>query len=128
MICKVRVIFKTLVLLTLLLPQSQAQNSITAIEARNHVGEKTTVCGQVASIHFAARSRGTPTFINLDKAYPDQVFTVLIWGNDRPKFGTPEQNYRGKSICVTGKISEYRGVPEIVAYEPSQIKITSSRE
>ena len=41
--------------------------------------------------------------------------TVPIWGSDRPKFGRPEETYRRKSVCVTGKIKEYRGVPEIVA-------------
>jgi len=105
-----------------------AQNSISAAEAKNHVGEKTTVCGEVASTHYAARSRGNPTFINLDKPYPNQIFTVLIWGSDRPKFSDPEETYRDKHICVTGKISDYKGVPEIVAYEPSQIKVQAARE
>jgi hypothetical protein len=100
-----------------------AQNSISATEAKNRVGERATVCGEVASVHYAARSRGNPTFINLDKPYPNQIFTVLIWGSDRPKFGDPEEAYRSKHICVTGKISDYKGVPEIIAYEPSQIKV-----
>ena len=100
-----------------------AQNSISTAEAKNHVGEQATVCGEVASAHYAARSRGNPTFINLDKPYPNQVFTILIWGSDRPKFGDPEEAYRSKHICVTGKISDYKGVPEIIAYEPSQIKV-----
>jgi len=100
-----------------------AQNSISVAEAKNHVGEKATVCGEVASTHYAARSRGNPTFINLDKPYPNQIFTVLIWGSDRPKFGDPEEAYRSKHICVTGKVSDYKGVPEIIAYEPSQIKV-----
>ena len=100
-----------------------AQTSISAAEAKNHVGEKATVCGEVAGTHYAATSRGNPTFINLDKPYPNQIFTVLIWGSDRPKFGDPEQAYRGKRICVTGKISDYKGVPEVVAYEPSQIRV-----
>jgi hypothetical protein len=100
-----------------------AQTSISAAEAKNHVGERETVCGQVVSTHYAARSRGNPTFINLDKPYPDQIFTVLIWGSDRPKFGDPEEMYRNKHICATGKISDYKGVPEIVAYDPSQINV-----
>src|SRR5580704_13298141 len=112
----------------LLAALSYAQTSISAAEAKNHVGERGTVCGEVASTHYAARSRGNPTFINLDKPYPNQVFTILIWGSDRPKFGDPEEAYRSKRICATGKISDYKGVPEIVAYEPSQIKVESGRE
>jgi hypothetical protein len=100
----------------------QAQNSLSPAEAKDHVGEKATVCGEVASTHYAARSRGNPTFINLDKPYPNQVFTVLIWGSDRPKFGDPEEGYRSKRICVTGNIGDYKGIPQIIAYEPAQIK------
>ncbi len=110
-----------LLFLALAVGVSQSQNSISAAEAKNHIGETMSVCGEVASAHFAARSRGNPTFLNLDKPYPDQIFTVLIWGNDRHKFGNPEQIYRDKNICTTGRITEYRGVPEIVATEPSQI-------
>ena len=102
---------------------SSAQTSISAAEAKNHIGEKATVCGEVASTHYAARSRGNPTFINLDKPYPEQIFTILIWGSNRQKFGDPEKTFQGKRICVSGKISDYKGVPEIVAYKPSEIKI-----
>jgi len=100
---------------------AQAQKSIQAADAKDHIGERVTVCGQVASTHFAERSKGEPTFINLDKPYPHQIFTILIWGSDRTKFGDPERTYTGKHICVTGKIASYRGVAEIIAYEPSQI-------
>jgi len=102
---------------------AHAQTSISATEAKNHVGEKQTVCGQVVSTHYAARSRGTPTFINLDKPYPDQIFTVLIWGNDRSRFGDPEEMYQGKQLCVTGTITAYKGIPEIIARGPEQIKV-----
>jgi hypothetical protein len=100
-----------------------AQNRISPADAKDHVGENATVCGDVASTHYAARTRGNPTFINLDRAYPNQIFTALIWGSDRPKFGSPEETYRGKHICVTGTISAYRGVPEVIVREPSQIRV-----
>lgn len=99
------------------------QTSITAIEAKNHIGENLRVCGLVASTHYAVRTRGNPTFLNLDKPYPDQVFTALIWGSDRSRFAAPEERFANKRICVTGTISSYRGVPEIVLHDPSQIKV-----
>ncbi len=99
-----------------------AQSSkITAREAKDHVGETQTVCGKAVSTRYAARSKGQPTFLNLDEPYPNEVFTILIWGENRPKFGTPESDYRDKNVCVTGKITSYRGTPEVVAAEPSQI-------
>lgn len=98
------------------------QTQISASDAKNHVGEIATVCGQVASTHYAARSRGNPTFINLDKPYPNSIFTVVIWGSDRAKFGEPETSYSGKKICVTGNITLYRGAPETTVHDPSEIK------
>src|ERR1019366_6139003 len=123
MICHKTRAFAIPVVVVLWAGLGYAQTSISAAEAKNHVGEKATVCGEVAGTHYATRSRGNPTFINLKKPYPNQIFTVLIWGSDRPKFGDPEEAYRSKRICVTGKLSDYKGVPEIVAYEPSQVKI-----
>ena len=100
--------------------------TITAAEAKNHIGETATVCGKVVSAHYAASSRSRPTFLNLDEPYPRQVFTIVIWGSDRAKFSKPEETYQGKYACATGKITEYRGVPQVVATEPAQIKVEPS--
>ncbi len=96
-------------------------NKITAAEAKDHVGETRTVCGKVVSTHYAAGSKGQPTFLNLDEPYPKEDFTILIWGSDRAKFGTPETKYRDARVCITGKITTHREKPEIIATEPSQI-------
>ncbi|HEV2523341.1 MAG TPA: hypothetical protein VGT24_13255 [Candidatus Acidoferrales bacterium] len=103
--------------------RSQQAKKFTAVEAKDHIGEQATVCGKVASTRYAATSRGKPTFLNLDKPYPSQVFTVLIWGENRDKFGAPEEKYRDQVVCVTGKITEYRGAPEVVASDPQNIEI-----
>ena len=96
-------------------------NKITAAEAKDHVGEVRTVCGKVVSTHFASKSKGEPTFLTLDEPYPKEVFTILIWGSDRAKFGTPETKYKDATVCVTGKITSHREKPEIIATEPKQI-------
>lgn len=99
-----------------------AQKKLTATEAKDHVGETATVCGTVVSTRYAASTRGQPTFLNVDKPYPNQLFTVVIWGNSRGKFGAPETAYKEKHICVTGEITEYRGKPEMIADDPKQIR------
>ena len=96
---------------------------LTAAEAKDHVGDRATVCGKVVTTHYAKSSKGEPTFLNLDEPYPREVFTILIWGSDREKFGSPEIEYKGLRVCVTGKITSYRGVPEINATERGQIEI-----
>jgi DNA/RNA endonuclease YhcR with UshA esterase domain len=90
-------------------------------DASKHIGETATVCDVVASAKFLSASRRQPTFLNLGEPYPDQIFTVVIFGSDRAKFGTPETSLKDKHICVTGKIQEYRGVPEIIVNDPKQL-------
>ena len=108
----------------LTVPGAHAQTKkITAVEAKDHIGDRATVCGKVVSTHYAKSTKGEPTFLNLDEPYPKEIFTILIWGTERQKFGTPKSDYRGLHVCVTGKIRAYRGVPEIVASEKGQIEI-----
>ncbi len=116
--------FVVLAFCLLAIPSLQAQTKkITAAEAKDHIGDRATVCGKVVSTHYAKSSKGEPTFLNLDEPYPKEIFTILIWGSDREKFGTPESEYKDLQICVTGKITSYRSRPEIVASERGQIEI-----
>ena len=117
---------RILALTLLAISPALAQQTLTAAEASKHIGQQATVCGKVVSTRYADNSRGSPTFLNFDQPYPNQIFTVLIWGTDRSKFGEPETAYRGKRICVTGKLASFKGVPEIVASEPGQIKLKSA--
>ncbi len=100
---------------------AKAADWLTAQDAASHIGETATVCGSVAFTNYAAPSKGQPTYLNLDRPYPNQIFTILIWGSDRAKFGTPEISLMGKRVCATGAIKEHWGQPEIVVTEPSQL-------
>ena len=103
------------------------EQSVKPTDAEKYVGKEKTVCGMVASATYARRTKGQPTFLNLDQPYPNQIFTIVIWGSDRKKFNSaPEAFYKGKTICVTGKIKSYKGRPEIIVSDPSQIKFKSN--
>jgi hypothetical protein len=97
-----------------------AEKSVGPKDAMAHVGESATVC-VVASAKFAVNSRSQPTFLDFDRPYPNAIFTAVIFGDDRPKFGSPETTLGGKRICVTGQIRDYRGKPEIILHDPSQL-------
>jgi DNA/RNA endonuclease YhcR with UshA esterase domain len=98
---------------------TSAAATLSAADAKNHIGEQATVCGKVASERTATGSRGEPTFINLDTAYPNQIFTILIWGENRSYVGPLPSD--GERVCATGRIQEYRGVPEIVVKSKAQL-------
>jgi hypothetical protein len=90
-------------------------------DAARHIGETATVCGVVVSAEYEADVQSQPTLLDLGKAHPNAIFTAVIYGDNRQKFGTPEISLRGKRICVTGSISEYQGKPEIVLTGPNQL-------
>jgi len=102
---------------------SCAQQKLTAAAATAHVGERATVCGRVAGVHHAISSKGQPTFINLDQPYPNQLFQIVIFGNDLANFENPPQKYSGKKVCVTGTIQIFKVAPEIVAHDSSAIEL-----
>jgi hypothetical protein len=94
---------------------------LTPAQAAQHVGEKATVCGTIAGAHYAERSDGQPTFINLDRPYPDPVFTIVIWGDYRGKFSPPPETWTGR-VCATGKLTAFHGRAEMKVFSPAQIR------
>jgi hypothetical protein len=60
-----------LLLTAVLAVPAVAQKKLTAAEAKDHVGETATVCGSVVSTRYASSTKGQPTFLNLDKPYPN---------------------------------------------------------
>ena len=113
-----QILILTCLILTIPSVSARAQ-SISAADAKNHVGEHAKVCGKVAGERTATASRGQPTFINLDVPYPNQIFTVLIWGDDLSSVG--ELPRVGAQLCASGTIQDYKGVPEIVVRNSEQV-------
>lgn len=97
---------------------------IDAAEASDYIGTAAEVCGKVASADFVPQVGGEPTFLNLGRAHPDQLFTAVIWGNNRAKWKkSPDQQYVNREICVSGMIEIYEGTPQIIVESPDQIEI-----
>jgi hypothetical protein len=104
---------------TLLFTSIAQAQTLTASQAKDHEGQKATVCGTVASEHTSTRAYGQPTFINLDAPYPNQLFTILVWGDDRANIGSLPST--GSRVCATGFIKDYRGTPEMVVNSGEQL-------
>ena len=71
-------------------------------------GEKKEICGTVVSTHF---SKNKHTFLNLDKSFPNQIFSLNIWNSNLHNFSyQPHIELKNKKVCVRGKITENKGV------------------
>jgi micrococcal nuclease len=114
------ILFATIIALFAL--KAAAQTTISAKDAAKHINEKVTVCDKVWSTKLLDGSN--MTFLDMGGYHPNQLLTIVIKGENRSKFkGKPENDYKQKKICVTGTIINYKGKPEIVVSDPSQIRL-----
>ena len=100
-------------------PSIGNSQTLTTAQARAHDGESAKVCGTVGNQHTAMASQGKPTFLDLDSAFPEQRFALLVWDEDRENVG--ELPRVGVHVCATGVINYYRGVPQIVIRNSTQL-------
>jgi DNA/RNA endonuclease YhcR with UshA esterase domain len=114
-----RVLIFALVL-ALAATSAQAQTVIAAADAPKHVGETVTVEGTVSAVHTEPRSG--ITFIDMDGRFPDQAFTGVIFKDDASKFRNVE-SLTGKVVDITGRVHDYKGKPETILNDPTQLKI-----
>ena len=95
--------------------------TITPDQAAAHIGEQVIVCGKVYGTRLLDNG---PTFLNMGGEYPDNPFTAVIMFNKRGNFSyKPEEYLKGKTICVTGVVKNYKGKPEIVVDKEGQVKV-----
>jgi micrococcal nuclease len=107
-----------------LLASGQGKKIIRAEEASNYLRQSMMVCGKVVDTEYLVRGRGQPTFLNLNRPYPNHIFTIVIFGSERDSFEKPPETfYDGKDVCVSGLIVEHKGKPQMVVKNPSQITI-----
>jgi hypothetical protein len=97
------------------------QTTISAKDAAKHLNEKVMVCDQVYGGKYLSGS--DITLIDVGGSHPNELLTLVIKGDDRKKFKTPpEEAFKGKKVCITGTVIDYKGKPEIVITEVEQIK------
>jgi hypothetical protein len=74
---------------------STAAAPLSPGDAASDMGETATVCGEVASAEYEANEQNQPTLLDLGKSYPNAIFTAVINGENRAKFGSPETTLLG---------------------------------
>ena len=101
-----------------------AQNKIAIEEASKHIGETVMICDKIYQGKFIEDSKTQPTFLKMGGVYPKHKITILINFKDRKNFtDKPETYYVEKDVCITGKIVEFKGKPQIIISKPTEIQI-----
>ena len=90
-------------------------------------GKKVTVCAKVQGVFVSNKSKKT-TFINFGKPYPNHKFVVVIFEKDLINFKyDPAIFLKNKTVCITGIVKMYKGLPEIIATKEEQIIIQKNK-
>ncbi|UCD20065.1 MAG: thermonuclease family protein, partial [candidate division WOR-3 bacterium] len=88
-------------------------------EADNYYNETKIVEGKIV----ASNNTGKVCFLNFHRDWR-RYFTAVIFASDFDKFPPhPESHYLNRRVRVKGLIKEYRGKPEIILKNRSQIEI-----
>ncbi len=105
-------------------PASQDVVTIPVEDASKHEGETVKICTKIYGSKYLETAKGKPTFLNAGAKYPNSPLTLVIWDDNRSHFkNAPDTYYDGKNICVTGKIEMFKGKPEIVLTDESQVVV-----
>jgi hypothetical protein len=101
----------------------QSQTTIKLEDINQHIGDSVVVCGKAYGGRHLKSAKNSPTFLNIGAKYPDQLLTVVIWGDVRKDFtAKPEEDFANKDICITGKVELYKEKSQIEIRNPAQIK------
>ncbi|MBT6745011.1 MAG: DNA/RNA non-specific endonuclease [Flavobacteriales bacterium] len=91
-------------------PTTLPKGKINTVQSQYYTGSKACVCGTVVATKYSEKSGAT--FLNLDKKFPNQIFSVAIWKDSRANFSyLPENELKGKKVCITGKLEANKGTP-----------------
>lgn len=90
--------------------------TLSPIDAAKHVGEFATVEG-TASVYV---SKGGTIFVDLGGSGRSAPFTGVIFKDAAPAIPNVTA-YDGRILDISGTIREYRGKPEIIISEKSQL-------
>ncbi len=103
-------------------PTTLPKGKINTVQAQYNIGTKSCVCGTVVSTKYSEKSGAV--FLNLDKKFPNQIFSVTIWKDARANFSyLPENELKDKKICLTGRLENKRGTPTINITNEKNIEV-----
>ncbi len=99
-----------------------AQEKVTLENIASFEGKTITLCETVTGTH-QTKSESKVTYLNFGKPFPDHAFTVVVFKNVLNEFSYDPLTLKNKKICVTGKVVFYKGKPQIVIKNESQIEV-----
>jgi|GEM_PF-943341 len=105
-----------------------SQDTITTTVIKDYVGKDVWVKGKVASVKMPSDDHA-PAYINVDKGFPNNVFTIAIAPKYAERMKIKLDAINGKQILVKGKVvvdaKSGSNIPQM--FNPQKILITDEK-
>lgn len=111
--------------LLILLITSNISLSAQKIQTKNapfHQGEEVVACGELKEVTNFRKG----VYLNMDKPYPKQTMTFIIWESDIDEFKKKHGDLRmlvNTNICGMGLVSEYKNNIQIKLHKPYSLQV-----
>ena len=92
--------------------------TITPLEAADYNGKEVRVNGFVADVYKTEKV----AYLNFIEKFPKNLFSAVVFSSRFSNF-TNIDKYEKHTVEVTGRVSMYKGKPQIILDNESQIKI-----
>ncbi|WP_417675748.1 nucleotide-binding protein [Pseudodonghicola sp.] len=107
-------------LLSAFAPAAGSADPLPPAEASQHIGEAVLIEGVVSQVHYDKKSGNT--FINMGGRYPKHSFYAVIFREHANLF--PDvRSIEGQRVSIAGVVELYRGKPQIVLRQASQLVV-----
>lgn len=104
-----------------------SQDTITTAQAKDYMDKMVCVKGKVVSFKLASERKFT-NYINIDKPYPEGVFSVVITNSQLEKLNLKIEDLNDKDVYIKGTISTYKNDPKQIPQIFNPIRIEVKKE
>jgi uncharacterized protein (DUF58 family) len=104
-----------------------SQDTITSAKVKEYMDKEVCVVGKVVSFKLAPEGKST-NYINIDKPYPESIFTVVISNSYLEKLNIKIEDLKDKTIYIKGKITTYKNDPKQIPQIFNPISIVVKKE
>lgn len=100
-----------------------SQNLISIDSLSSNLNKVVTICDSVASYNVS-KGKDPNIYISLGKPFPDQKLSIVIFTHSKDTFSyNPPQYLLNRKVCVTGKLTEYKGRKQIIWNRETRLKV-----
>jgi DNA/RNA endonuclease YhcR with UshA esterase domain len=100
--------------------KKKAPVTIKSTEVKSFVGKYVVVNGYVADVVI----RDKVAYLNFERKFPDNPFSAVIFAKHFSDFDDLNE-YKNRTVEVRGKVTEYRGKPQIILNSENQVRIVN---